>query len=119
MKKIALILLALLPVHFAHAIKVEPWQLPVSSTAAQPNLIKNANGELLLSWVERTNKGHQMMLARYHKDKWSKASPVAEGNNWFVNWADFPSTVALADGTIWAHYLVKSGPGTYAYDVVI
>lgn len=119
MKKIALILLALLPFSFAQAINVQPWQLPAISTASQPNLIKNTSGELLLSWVERTNDGHRMMIARYQKGKWNKASPVADGKNWFVNWADFPSTVALADGTIWAHYLVKSGPGTYAYDVVI
>jgi hypothetical protein len=44
---------------------------------------------------------------------------VAEGENWFVNWADFPSVIALADGSLAAHWLVKSGPGTYAYDVNI
>ncbi|MDQ3802947.1 MAG: glycoside hydrolase, partial [Acidobacteriota bacterium] len=37
----------------------------------------------------------------------------------FVNWADFPSVIALPDGSLAAHWLVKSGPGTYAYDVNI
>jgi hypothetical protein len=42
---------------------------------------------------------------------------VAEGDNWFVNWADIPSMAALEDGTLAAHWLEKSGGETYAYDV--
>lgn len=118
MKNIAL-LLALLTINFAHAAKVEPWQLPTIRPSAQPNLTKNSKNELILSWVERTKDGHRMMIAVNQKGQWRKSKTVAEGDNWFVNWADFPSTVSLTDGTIWAHYLVKSSPGTYAYDVVM
>ena len=39
------------------------------------------------------------------------------GDNWFVNWADFPSLATLPDGTLLAHWLRKSGPGTFTYDV--
>ncbi len=53
------------------------------------------------------------------KDSWSKARTISEGQNWFVNWADFPSVIALADGSLAAHWLVKSASGTYAYDVNI
>jgi hypothetical protein len=42
---------------------------------------------------------------------------VASGSDWFVNWADVPSVLRLADGTLAAHWLQKSGPDTYAYDV--
>ncbi len=42
---------------------------------------------------------------------------VASGNDWFVNWADVPSVLRLENGTLAAHWLQKSGPGTYAYDV--
>ena len=42
---------------------------------------------------------------------------IAEGTNWFVNWADFPSMTVLPDGSLAAHWLVRSGEGTYAYDV--
>ena len=48
---------------------------------------------------------------------WSEARDVASGDNFFVNWADVPSVRALADGSLAAHWLQKSGAGTYAYDV--
>jgi hypothetical protein len=50
---------------------------------------------------------------------WSRGRTVAQGDNWFVNWADFPSVMALKDGTLAAHWLVKSGTATYAYNVNI
>lgn len=42
---------------------------------------------------------------------------VAEGTDWFVNWADVPSVIRLANGTIVGHWLQKSASDTYAYDV--
>jgi hypothetical protein len=48
---------------------------------------------------------------------WSEAKTVASGDNFFVNWADVPSVRGLADGSLAAHWLQKSGAGTYAYDV--
>lgn len=118
-KHVLFICLLLFPLHFTHAAKVEPWLLPKIQSAAQPNLTSNAKGELILSWIERTAKGHRLQIATYRNNNWTATSTVSEGNNWFVNWADFPGTVALADGTLWAHYLVKSGEGTYAYDVIL
>jgi hypothetical protein len=37
----------------------------------------------------------------------------------FVNWADFPGLLVLADGTLAVSWLKKSGEDTYAYDVWI
>ena len=48
---------------------------------------------------------------------WTPARTVASGSDWFVNWADVPSVVRLANGTIVGHWLQKSGSDTYAYDV--
>ena len=36
-----------------------------------------------------------------------------------MNWADFPAVVALPDGSLFAHWLEKSGTSPYAYDVRI
>jgi hypothetical protein len=98
---------------------VQPWPLPASQPAAQPSLSKSPDGQLNLSWIERTGNGHRLQFARYHQGRWTATQTIAQGNDWFVNWADFPSTSATADGTLWAHNLVKQGKGSYAYDVVL
>jgi predicted hotdog family 3-hydroxylacyl-ACP dehydratase len=104
----------------ALAAAAEPWTLPVSAAAAQPNLSKTVSGTLLLSWIERNAvSGHRLQMAEFKRGRWSTPHTIAEGANWFVNWADFPSTTVLPNGTFWAHYLVKRGAGTYAYDVVL
>jgi hypothetical protein len=42
---------------------------------------------------------------------------VIRRSDLFVNWADFPSVVTLADGRLLAHWLQRNGVGKYAYDV--
>ena len=91
---------------------------PAPPGSGEPNLYAAADGRAFLTWVERTgDEGHRLRFAVRDKGNWSEPRTVAEGTNWFVNWADFPSLVALPDGTLVAHWLVKSGPDTYAYDV--
>ncbi|HWN09065.1 MAG TPA: sialidase family protein [Pyrinomonadaceae bacterium] len=72
-----------------------------------------------MSWVEKVGDTKYALRFAQHAGQWSAPGTVAEGNNWFVNWADFPSVIALSDGSLAAHWLVKSGSGTYAYDVNI
>ncbi|MGH7446917.1 MAG: sialidase family protein, partial [Longimicrobiales bacterium] len=50
---------------------------------------------------------------------WSEPRVVAAGTGWFVNWADFPSVVALGGDDLAAHWLKRSAAGTYAYDVMV
>ena len=93
---------------------------PASAGSGEPNLTHGADGHLYLSWIE-TEKGGRATLrfSKWKNDTWSKPRRVASGDNWFVNWADFPSICALADGTLAAHWLQKSSGGTYSYDVKI
>jgi hypothetical protein len=58
-------------------------------------------------------------MARYDDGSWSAPSTIVARQDLFVNWADFPSLVEMTDGTLLAHWLQKSGKGTYAYDVRI
>src|SRR5690606_10238858 len=48
---------------------------------------------------------------------WSAPVVIASGSNWFVNWADYPLLAVDGNDHLIAHYLKKSGAGTYAYDV--
>jgi hypothetical protein len=72
---------------------------------------------LILSWIERDGQNAALRFAERTSDGWSAARSVASGSDWFVNWADVPSVIRLASGELVAHWLQKSGPDTYAYDV--
>ncbi len=82
-----------------------------------------AHGErVLMSWlqVDDTQPGRRqasLWFSSWQQGRWSLPQQIAVGDNWFVNWADFPSIAVLADGTLVAHWLQKSAPDTYAYDV--
>jgi hypothetical protein len=93
---------------------------PAGPGSGQPNLAVSPDGRVHLSWIERVGEGRfSLRFATLEKDGWSPTRAIAEGSNWFVNWADFPSMVALPDGSLAAHWLVKSGSGTFDYDVTI
>jgi hypothetical protein len=93
---------------------------PAGPGSGQPNLTVSPDGRVYLSWIERLGEGRfSLRFATLEKDGWSAPRVIAEGSNWFVNWADFPSMAALPGGSLAAHWLVKSAQGTYEYDVTI
>jgi len=102
------------------ALTIQPGNSPAGVDSREPEMTSTADGRIILSWVEKIgDKRYALRFATRDASSWSTAQTVAEGENWFVNWADFPSVIALADGSLAAHWLVKSGSGTYAYDVNI
>lgn len=92
---------------------------PIANDSAQPHLQSLPGGGTLLSWQEQTNSGTRLKSSIYSNNEWQAAQVVASGTDWFVNWADFPSVTPISDSVWAAHWLQKSGPGDYAYDVVI
>jgi len=90
---------------------------PAAPGAGEPNLAVGADGRLYLSWIEPHGEGHTLRFSGWTGDGWSEARTIASGDDWFVNWADFPSMTASGDGTLLAHWLRKSSDGKYAYDV--
>ena len=92
---------------------------PAGPGSGEPNLAVGPDERIFLSWIEPAGEGRHALrfAALVIGDTWSPPRTIAEGENWFVNWADFPAVATLADGTMFAHWLAKSGPGTYAYDV--
>ena len=90
---------------------------PAAPGSQAPNLAVGLDGELYLSWIEPRERGHALRFATWDDGAWSAPRTIASGEDWFVNWADFPSMAALEDGTLVAHWLVRSGGEGYAYDV--
>jgi hypothetical protein len=93
---------------------------PAGDGSIAPNLSAAPDGRVLMSWIDKLGEGrHALRFAVREGERWSAPRLIAEGTDWFVNWADFPSIVALPDGMLAAHWLVKSAAATYAYDVRI
>jgi hypothetical protein len=100
---------------------------PAARNSAEPHLARGPDGTVVLSWLEKEGskseegKGETVTLkfSVLMDDQWGPARTVASGDNWFVNWADFPSVVPISSELWAAHWLVKRPGGTYAYDVAV
>ena len=104
----------------ATSLSFQEIESPAAPGSGLPNFFVTPGGTVLLSWVEPgAEKQSALRFARLDGEAWAAPQTIAEGDDWFINWADFPSIVALGDSALAAHMLVKSGPDTYAYDVQI
>jgi hypothetical protein len=97
-------------------IQLARIESPAAPESGQAQLSASSRG-VILSWIERTGAQASLRFSERARTGWSAPRTVASGDNWFVNWADVPSVMRLDDGTLAAHWLQKSGAGTYAYDV--
>ena len=98
---------------------VRSLNTPAGPGSGEPNLFTASDGRVFLTWIESTeSKAHRLRFAVRDGGNWSDPRTIAEGSNWVVNWADFPSLIVLKDGSIVAHWLVKAG-SAHAYDINI
>lgn len=98
--------------------RIEVIASPAGANAAEP-FVSAARDGVLLSWLEPVANTDRTALrfARYRGGRWSEPRTIVDRNDLFVNWADFPSIVEDTKGVLFAHWLQKSGAGTYSYDV--
>lgn len=94
-------------------------ETPAGAGSAEPHVTNTSDGGVLLSWVEASDSGHALRFSALRGTRWEGARTIAHGSDWFINWADFPSLIALDDGSLAAHWLQRNGDGTYAYGVRI
>ena len=99
--------------------KIESLESPAGPGSGEGNLVAGADGNLYLSWIEKDGEGHVLKFSRWEKTGWSAPSPIARGDDWFVNWADVPGMIALADGILLAHWLAGTGSETEAYGIQV
>ena len=91
---------------------------PAGSDASLPYLIKGGDDLLYMSWVEKRDSGWiDLKYSVQKEDIWQTPEVIASGNDWFVNWADYPMMAVDKQGNMIAHFLAKSSSGTYSYDV--
>jgi hypothetical protein len=98
---------------------------PASPGAMAPSLTPSADGPLL-SWLEPGKPGtepdtpsHALRVSRFRDGRWSAPVTIAAGGDFFANWADFPAVAQASDGSLTAHWLARTGSGTYAYGIFL
>ena len=99
-------------------IFIEDIPLSYHNNNAQPNLV-SYNGTLSLSWISSEQDNNASLhFSQLKNGKWIEPQKIADGSDWFVNWADFPAH-AINEDLILTSYLKKSDSGTYTYDVLL
>ncbi len=96
---------------------------PAGPGSETPHLALDGEG-VLLSWLEPEGTAEEgerstyaLRVARLQNEQWSAPTTVAAGDDFMVNWADFPSALATPDGSTIAHWLRRGGRARYDYDV--
>lgn len=111
------------------ASAVVPLAAPAAAGSAEPDLFVAGDGRVYMSWLEpldadgieaaSTRRGRfALRFATLGGDSWSAPRTIAESDDFFVNWADFPSLVAAGDALV-AHWLELNGGRGTSYDVHI
>ena len=100
----------------AQNIQVSMLTPPVTDQTSLSRVITDAKGNVHLSWVASKDDNSALYYATLTDANWSPAHLIQQGNDWFVNWADFPF-LAVTDTGMVAHWLQKSAEGTYDYDI--
>ena len=94
-------------------------QSPADTASAEPYLFTDKNGLVYLSWIEKKMGTSFLKVSTFTNEQWSQPMIISSGDNWFVNWADYPLVAADGANNLIAHYLEKSEQGKYTYDVKI
>lgn len=93
---------------------------PADSLCAEPCLFTDKTGRVYLSWIQKNDSVSSLKFSVLNNsEEWSRPIVIAAGNNWFVNWADYPIMTSDNGDSLLAHILEKNGKGTFAYDVKI
>ncbi|MFN3841184.1 MAG: sialidase family protein, partial [Cyclobacteriaceae bacterium] len=101
------------------SLKINPVPLPAGSDSGEPYLFTDVSGNVFLSWIETQDTIYRLRYSRWIGEQWSEPVTIANGNNWFVNWADYPMLVSDGRGKLMAAFLEKSSEEKFSYDIKI
>ena len=96
-----------------------PLATPAAPGSRFPRLTQSQGHSPVISWLQPAAGGMSLRYARWNGQGWGPDGVVAQGGDWFVNWADFPSVVAV-DASHWGAHWLQQAPGSvYSYVVRI
>ena len=99
----------------------EPLPLEIAATGqvTGPRFSSGPDDRLTLSWMEKVGDETSLRFATLENGQFGKPATVVTDTGMFVNWADLPSVMHVADQHWIAHWLRYSADKTYSYDVVV
>ena len=89
-------------------VNLKSLSFTVDSVTGEPYLFTDSAGIAYLSWVEKGKEKSTLNFSKLNEGAWSKSTVISSGDNWFVNWADYPAIAADGTGNMIAHFLEKS-----------
>lgn len=98
------------------SVPIEPIASPASGASSEPQLTVSSRG-VLLSWVEQTPEAATLKFAERTASGWTPVVTVTSGSDWFLSWADVPSVLRLADGSLAANWLQETDARIEAYNL--
>lgn len=102
----------------APVAQVWPVTTPAGPSSGEVRLTLGPGRSVAMSWLERRpSGGHRLRWALWGGRGWSKPTTIAEGDSFFVNWADFPSIRWLGGDRWVAHWLWRTGGESHGHDV--
>uniref|UniRef100_A0A832I5N0 Exo-alpha-sialidase n=1 Tax=Eiseniibacteriota bacterium TaxID=2212470 RepID=A0A832I5N0_UNCEI len=104
----------------AAAATARPRALPTPAApgSGEPRLVATPDGGVLMSWLEtRRRGGHALRFARLAGRRWAAPRTVAEGDSFFVNWADVPGVRPFGRGGLAAWWLWMTDLDRRSYGV--
>ena len=97
-------------------IQLRELPAPALAGAGQHNLAVAPDGRVILSWVDVLPDTSYALRMSVLGGEWSRPRTIAQGRDWFINWADFPA-IAVTDRVMVAHWLERNAPRSYAYGI--
>lgn len=92
---------------------------PAGAGTRFPNLYEDADGNIYMSWLLNIEEDMSAVQYSVFDGRWTAPRTADISNDYFVNWADFPSVVGMGGDVVAGHWLRKVAGGPYAYNVNI
>ncbi|GAB5408820.1 MAG: hypothetical protein BalsKO_11850 [Balneolaceae bacterium] len=113
------ILIGLLISNCSKTKQLELIENPTGNESSLPRLFTDNTGEIFMSWVEQDEEMASLFYSKFQGDSWSEPYLINQSNEWFVNWADFPTIIAQDGNPMAVHWLKKIPGNTYSYNVEV
>jgi hypothetical protein len=116
MKWISILALCLACCPAISAMDLHSLESPAGPKSMGSSLSTAPDGTVYLSWLEAASEREDLWTLRFSRleasaKRWSTPQTIARGENWFVNWADFPSVTPLSNEILMAVWFVENPSG--------